>query len=587
MSASGGRRTGRAGIVPVVSVLALLAVAAAAQEPPAPPADAQFPLGPDARANLTQLQTDWLDWLVACNEGDVERVESTLGALQSHLRLVGMEHAPELSGAAAIRAVDFSLAGETERARWSLEAAEQLAPGRPEAAFAESRVALVDGDYLKAAGAYFRGLVRSVRSPQIRFVLLHNIALWVATVITLAGLLLVGVLMISRGPELYFDLFRYFNRYLPSVGAHLLCLVLLCWPLLLPAGVLWVAIYWSVLLWAYGGRLERVLLIAIWLFVSSLPAALTEQGRRVGLTLYAPLQSLESASLGGLEGDLFSHLALLQSSLPESNALQHYSADIHRKLGQMESARALYRDLLTDEPANARALNDLGVYYFEVSDFEQAVDFFERAAEQAPNDARIQFNLGQTYSELYRFEESEAVLFRARAIDSESVNVWLQRGLVERVIPMSGGLERVAEIRSELRAQWQVQEELPGWLGSWRRALSLPLVTIFVLIAIIVRMGTHRGRSAKRMHNWWRPRLDRVRRVFLPGVAEAEDDKAGRAALALLVVVALASLPLADRLGYGIPWLHAGAPALLPIVAAASLVVFFGVRFLIVGRGGE
>lgn len=585
MSASWGRRDHTVARSLVFLLLLLSAGLALGQDPPVEPSDERFPLNPTTRHNLTQLQMDWLAWLVACNEGDGEAASEVIANLQSHIRVVGMEHLPELSAAAAVRAIEFAEAGQTERASWALEAAERLAPGLPERAFAASRVAWISGDYLAAAGGYFGGLVRSIMAPQIRFVMLNNLILWLVTVITLAGLLLVGVLMISRGPALYFDLFRYFNRFLPALGAHFLCLVLLSWPLFLPTGVLWTAIYWSVLLWAYGGKLERILLIAIWLFVGSLPALLTEQGRRVGLALYAPVQSIESASRGALEGDLFSHLALLQSILPESVPLQHYSADIHRRLGQMEISRALYRGVLDEEPNDAAALNDLGIYYFEVSDFDTALDFFERAAETDPESAETQFNLGQTYSELYRFEESEASLFKARAIDSDSVDLWLKRGLVERVIAIDGGLERVDEVRSELLAQWQVTEEAPGWFGYLRRALSLPLVSIFVVIAVVVRLGTRRGRSARAVLTWWRPGAERLRRVLLAGVPEAEMGRAGRAAASLLLLVGLASLPLANQLGYGLPWLHARVPGLLPIVAAVGLVLFLGLRYLFHGRG--
>ena len=419
----------------------------------------------------------------------------------------------------------------------------------------------------------------------MRYVLLNNLGLWLASVVTLAGLLLVGVLMISRGPELYFDLYRYFNRYLPVIAAHLLCLVLLSWPLMLPAGLLWTAIYWSVLLWAYGKRLEKVLLIGLWLFVGSLPALLAEQERRVGLALYPPVQSIEGAARGDLHGDLFNHLALLQSSLPESAARRHYSADIHRKLRQMEASRSLYREVLADEPENATALNDLAIYYFEASDFEEALAYFERAAESDPQAAEIQFNLGQAYSELYRFEESERALFAARAIDSEAVDRWLKRGLVERVIAMNGGLARVEEIRSALSAQWLVADEGPGWVGYLQRALSLPLVSVFVIIAIVARLGTRRGRSAKPKPVWGHALFDRVRRVVLAGVPEAENGRAGRALVSLLLVVALATLPWAHRLGYGQPWLDADAPGLLPVVAVLGLILYFAGRYLVYWRG--
>ena len=150
---------------------------------------------------------------------------------------------------------------------------------------------------------------------------------------------------------------------------------------------------------------------------------------------------------------------------------------------------------------------------------------------------------------------------------------------------MDGGLDRVGEIRRELLLQWQIEEEAPGLFGHWRRALSLPLVGIFIAIAIVVRLGTRRGRSARSEPTWLHPIFDRVRRVLLTGVPEAEAGNSGRAALSLLLVVALAALPFVTRIGFGMPWLHAGAPELLPVVAGVGLLLYLGVRYLQHGRG--
>ena len=79
---------------------------------------------------------------------------------------------------------------------------------------------------------------------------------------------------------------------------------------------------------------------------------------------------------------------------------------------------------------------------------------------------------------------------------------------------------------------------------------------------------------------WLPGAADLWRRVLLPGVPEGEADRWGRALAALLLVVALASLPWAHRLSLPIPWgidPRTGVPSLL---AAAGLGVFLLLRFL-------
>lgn len=573
--------------------LALVGLGGAQVEPaaPAPAAsdlsDELFPLEAPALSSLARLQAEWLDWLVACNEGNQEQADASIQSLLSYARLLGMESVPSLSQAAAWRAIEFSDAGDHERARWALEAAERLHPGQPESSFAAARLARAEGAHVgvftRSAGGYWRML----RTPHLRYVFLNNLAIWVAMVIVVTGLLLIAVLMISRGPELYFDCHRYLNRYAPSWLAHAVSLVLLVWPFLLPAGVLWTAFYWSVLLWAYGGKVEKVALLVFWLFVGTLPAVVGTQSRWVGLSLFPPMQSIESASRGELQGELFTHLALMSSILPDSPALMHLNADVHRKLNQMESARALYERVLGDDTENAAGLNELGIYYFEVSDFERAARYFEQAGELDELQAPVFFNLSQAYSELYRFNESEDALIQARSLNGEAVNRWLQAAEVEKVIPLDGGLQRVDEIRSELKAQWRLGEELPSWVGQWGRAVSLPLVAVFVGIAAAVRLLTRRGRRARKSNTWWESRADSVRRVLLAGVIEAETGKSGQAILWLTGLVAILSIPFVGRGGYALPWLHQPSPFFLPALSGVLLLIFFLARFWAQNRSAE
>ncbi len=581
MSGNGGSRKQIAGVGPLLFLIlaVLLAPSAGAQTALIEPTNEPFPLGTEARRALARIQNDWLDWVVACNEAQDLAADAVIDDLLAHTRLLGMDHVPSLAIAAARRAADFAEAGDMQRAHCGLAAAERLDPHRPESAFAAARVARLEGRYLGALERYLAGFARGLGEPATRAVLMHNAGLWLISALALSGLLLVGMLMFSRGAQVYLDVFRYFARFVPRWACHLLTFVLLAWPILLPAGFLWIAIYWSVLFWPYGGRLERVSLIVVWLFLGTLPVLLIEQNRRLGLGLFAPVQSIEGASRGELEGDLFHHLVLLDALLPDSTALDHFRADIHRKLGQMAPARALYREVLSREADNAAALNDLGIYYFEVSDFDQAGDYFRQAAASDSGKAEVHFNLSQTSSELYKFGDSEESLRQAREIDSESVSAWLQLGQVERVVPLDGGLDRVEEVRAQLLSQWRVEEERLSWFALWRRSLSLPLVGVFIAIAIAVRFLARRGPLAKSTGVWSKSRLDRVRRALLVGAPEAEVGQVARALGALVLLMVFGTLVGLERLGYSVPWL-AGPAAGLPLgIAGVGLTLVFLLRF--------
>ncbi len=531
-------------------VTALASAARGAEE------DEGFVLRPASRAVLARLQNGWLDWLTAVNGSDAETASAAVDALLAHTLEVGMERLPDLAVGAAMRAVELARDGDFERAGWALEAAERLDPGRPESAFARAEIERLNGSRIGPLTARLEGYVRALALPLERRILLHNLAVWLATVLALVAVAFVALQMATKGALLYRDLVTALIRYLPTALAHAFALVALSWPILLPSGLLWLAIYWSVLLWGHGGRLERLLFVGVWLAIGGLPAAVSEQARRVEVALFGPLNTVVDAAGGRLDGNLVTDLGILRAQLPVSVAVKHLLADMQRKLGQWDNARALYREVLEAEPENVTAAIDLGTCYIQAGEFQRAIDSFQSAtAARKDLQAAVQFNLSKSYSELYRFDESEAALRTARRLDSERVNAWMRSESGERAVAVDGGLERVGEIRAELRGEWR-RGEAATWTTLWRRTLSLPLAIAFVLIAVGVHLASRGSgnRPAGISGHWLPGRTDLVRRVLLPGIPEAERGQWGRALGAVAPAIGLATLPVVAIIGLPVPW---------------------------------
>ncbi len=538
-----------------------------------------FAVDPASRALLARLQNGWIEWLTAVNGGEPEAASTAVDGLLAHTRELGMERLPDLAVGAAILAVELAREGDFERSGWALAAAERLDPGRPEAAFARAEAERLRGARLAAVVARLEGYLRALRLPLERFILLHDLALWLATVLALTAVVFVALQMATKGALLYRDLVAALIRYLPTPLSHALALVALAWPILLPSGLLWLAIYWSVLLWGYAGRLERILFVAVWIALGGLPAAVSEQARRVEVELFGPLQTIVDASAGRLDGDLVTDLGILRAQLPESVAVKQLVADAHRKLGQWDQARDLYQEILESEPGNVTATIDLGTCFFHAGQFQRAIDQFQAAgATRQDLQAAVQFNLSKAHSELYRFDESESALRAARRLDSDRVNAWMRAETGERAVAVDGGLERVGEIRAELRAEWR-RGEAATWTTLWRRTLSMPLALVFVLIAVGVHVASRGSgnRPAGLPDRWWPGRADLVRRVLLPGFSEAERGLWGRALGAVAAALALATLPAA-AIGLPVPWGLDPGSGLVWVVVAVGAAIYLLLR---------
>ncbi|HVT58180.1 MAG TPA: tetratricopeptide repeat protein [Thermoanaerobaculia bacterium] len=550
-------------------ILGALPAAAAASSPRA----AGIELTPPVRQVLRQLQEKGLQWAAA---NDRQRSEAVVGELLATAGQLGMHRLPDLSLGAMARAVEAARNKDFVRAGWSLDAAERLDPERPEMAFAAAQVRRLEGDYPRMVAALVGGYPRLFRVPLQRYLWLQDLLVWSLGLFLITGTLFVGVLMATRGGGMVHDLVAIFARRLPrglAVGATV---ALLLWPLLLPSGLLWLGIFWSLLLWGYASASERAVLVVLWLVLSVSPLLLAAQKRAIAVTLSPPVRALENLVQRRLYGGLFTDLETLRSSLPESPAVKQLLADVHRSLNQWELARSLYRQVLEVEPQNAGALLSLGAYAFYKGDFNGAIDYFKQAAAADPRNAAAHFDLSQSYSESYLFDESKAALTQAKAIDGERVSSWLRNADQERVVPGNGGLARIPEIQRNLLAGSRVNRPQ---LELLHYGLALAFVAGLVLVAIALHLarrpfGTTATHFGWRVGHRW---FDRARRVLVPGLSAAEAGEGARAFLALLAPAALLMLPLFEQLGYRIPWGY--DPGNMSwLVSLVGLLVFLGAR---------
>jgi len=541
----------------------------------------QFTLRPSSRILLSRLQGKWLEWLGALGAGDRERAATAVDELLAYAEQVGMSRLPELSASAAAKAVERARAGDRERAGWALEAARRLDPERPEVAFAEAAAASAAGERARALRLQLRGLGLSLRVPLEREIAIGSAVVWGLAVLLLVALVFVGLQMTGPGVALYGEILGLLRKSLPPVLAHAGCLLILIWPLFLRMGPVWLAAYWAVLLWAHVGRATRVILVLVWVALATFPVLISEQTRRVGVAQMPQVRAVESAARGRLEGALLTDMVVLRETLPASTAVDQVLADLHRKLGQCDVARVLYRRVLEAEPLNAAALADLGVCDFESASFGRAIAYFRRAAESGPPNAAVQFNLSQAYSELYRFRESERALREARRIDSDRVNAWMRLEHPRRIVPIDGGFQRVDEIRAELSAGWRGAEAGSPWSAIWRRSLTVPMAIAFVVLAIGLRVMTRGSsrRAAGPASGWLRGSADRWRRVLLPGVAEAENGEWAGLFAAVVPLAAVLTMPLLDAMVFRMPWTLDAGGNLIGVLVGAGLVVYLALRW--------
>ncbi|HEX4965860.1 MAG TPA: tetratricopeptide repeat protein [Thermoanaerobaculia bacterium] len=529
---------------------------------------------PQVRQTLKQIEEQWLQWVVQKNPA---QAKAAVNDLMSTAHQLGMTRLPDLSAGAVAQAVQAARQKDFDRARWSLDAAEQFDSNRPETAFAEAQVKWLKRDVPGAVFAWLSAYPRLFQHPLERYLWLQNLGVWVLVLLLVSGGLFVAVQMVVRGHALFGDLANTFARRLPRPVALGLAAVVLLWPLVLPFGPLWLALYWSVLLWGYGSASERAVLIALWLLLGVTPLVIDFQRRYVGVELSPPAQAMQSLQQHRLYGSLFSDLGVLRSVLPDNVAVKHLLADVHRSLNQWELARALYRQVLEKEPGNTAALIDLGAYAYLKGDFSGAIQSFQKAAEADPHSAAAEFNLSQAYSDSYLFDESKVALAKAQEIDGSQVQAWMSQS--QRVVPVPGGFARIPEIRRALQATWHGGEDRNGGSTPLRRGLSPFVALSLILLAVALHLARRPfGYHERTGDVVAEGAFDRWARVFLPGLASAEIGEGGKSFLAILLITALLMLPQLGKIGVRIPWRYDPGNTASWIVAILGLLLYLGLR---------
>ncbi len=591
MSRSAAERRRRRG--PEIVLGLLLALAGAGLAPLAAQGEAGptagFELTRNTQHSLHRLQESWLQWVSGFYQDNPAKADEALRALNANARQVGMYKLVDFSLGAVALGLQSGREGKFERARWALDAAETLDPGRPEIAFARATLARERGAYPSWIAASCAGFARLLGSSE-RTVFFANLTFWLLAVLLLAAALFVLVEVATKGSAVVADLHGLLVRKLPPASATLCVGLALLWPLALPSGALWILLYWSALLWGYESPSERGASLAVWVLAGCAPWIAAVEQQRVTVAMSPPMRALSNLAEGRLYGGMFSDLQVLRAAIGSEPAVVELLADVNRTLGQWDEARPIYRKVLESEPRNVPVLLNLGAYHFRKADFAIANDYFLQAARAIPPPAEAFYDLSLSYSETYQFEESRKALAQAKEIDAELVDLWVRTPNTERVLTFNGGLGRRDEIRRLLVGAWAqapfggaaTQRKVAGWASAAGAGCAALLAVALYLV--------RRKRGFGEPSSWlaWRSHpVSRWLRALFPALSQAELGEGARAGGSLLAFALVAMLPLLFSIGAVLP-LGDGLLADLPwILFVAGLLLYTGLCVRSERREGE
>jgi tetratricopeptide (TPR) repeat protein len=556
------------------------ALAATAQEAAVPAnaplaADAPMPLTSAAKSTLSAIQDNWLQWDSAFQRGEEGSAGIAIDDLLQTAGELGMSRLPEVCSAVLARASISAADGGTPRARWALDMAERLDPGRPEVGFARAAVARYEGRYAAMLWSELVGYSRLASVPLFWRLTVENLLIWAIAAVVVSGALFVALQLAVHGASLIDDIAEIVSRKRPITTAYLAALVVFILPVLVPAAWVVLPLYWAILLLPYARPSERAVIAMVVAVLIGTPFLLRAQARRVAVELSAPMDATRSLGERRLYGGLIKDVEAIRTELPAAPAAIHVLADLQQDLGQIEYARLLYQRLIEVEPLNVAAHNNIGVYYLRRRETSQAIEHLEKAASIDENRLEPHRNLWTLYRDYLAFEEAEQVLARVRAVAPNGVANWFTEEGPAAIVVMRDGYGRANEIRSLLRAAWKPGALEPAARFSTGRTVA---VAGFLASAVVIAVLLPRYRRTGRRSRRGEPARRAV--VWVPGLHSMQEGCGWRAFFAVLLPVSVLLVPRLTTLGYRVPWGFNPGTTTIWVLGSLFLVFYLVLRWL-------
>ncbi len=402
-------------------VIDLGAPAEAKAEPGGPPATVvPGPTqGIDAREILSQ---SWFQYQGLRQRGATREAAALVEAVLGFMQREGLQAAPEIAAAFLAEGKRALTNGEGARGVEAYRLALRFDPGLPAARFALATALLwQDHDLLGGLRSFKDGMLLSLTDPESIF----QFAGWAITLIYLGALwgtgLALTLIVLRCSPALSHDVRERMGGRSGEILAPLLGGAILAIPLLLPLSFFWVLAFWSAVIYAYAEGTERVVLLGsllVLLLVGPFGAALAwDYDTATDPVARALLQAARAGA------DLRHESALRQITEERSNdpVYPFLLASAYRVGGHFDEAMVMYARVLQIDPANARAMVNLGNLHALRQEFAQAQGLYQKASETDPHMVLGHYDSHLAHLETFNMEAADEELKRARQVDDIQV----------------------------------------------------------------------------------------------------------------------------------------------------------------------
>lgn len=308
-----------------------------------------------------------------------------------------------------------------------LDYAEKMAPDFSQVAIARakwlgSRILDSWENAPNAVLAWFQGVWLSFSNPEEALPQIVDLTLW----ILFSFLLTFVAFALSLFIRYYFlfihDLKKLIRLKISFIPLAIFSLLFLLSPFFLGMGWMWVMALWVLVFWAYAGRTDHLVTIALLLLLLLIPT---------GIRFYSSLllsfsgngvPEILRANTGVWNGKLYQRMLAMNRSNPQDQDVLQAIGLMEKRMGKFKEAEQRFLQIAKLDPQSGAASNNLGNIYLVTNRLDQAVEAYRNAGRLEPFRAEAYYNLGQAYLLKHRKKEAEAEFQRARSLEPELIS---------------------------------------------------------------------------------------------------------------------------------------------------------------------
>jgi tetratricopeptide (TPR) repeat protein len=204
-------------------------------------------------------------------------------------------------------------------------------------------------------------------------------------------------------------------------------------------------------------------------------AVATEDGRRLAGVWadYGELLFVEGEDLAGAERCLVNALALEPQNRKAYTTLTYLVSRAVRAR-DIDRAIALTRIILKHQPQNGHEWGILAGFYHNRKQWTEALQYYAKAEQYAPEDPHIKMGLGKLHNEIKQYEKSDRYFTQALALDPDHLESLKDYGYLCRKTGQLGKARRLWERLLELDpGQQRIRRDLAGVIQKIRRRREL------------------------------------------------------------------------------------------------------------------